>query len=151
MQRDADRPVLMILAEDNDDHAELVLRYLAAHPSRHTILHLRDGQAVLDYMLRNGPYSDPATSPQPHLILLDLRLPKVDGIDVLRTLKSTAGLHHIPIVVLTTSAADQDIARAYEHRANSYLVKPVDPDGLGRLVDALGFYWLTWNRYAPAP
>jgi CheY-like chemotaxis protein len=81
------------------------------------------------------------------MVLLDLRLPKVDGLDVLKAVKSDADLSLIPIVILTTSSAESDMAKAYEHQANSYLVKPVDLPQFAALMEAFGFYWLAWNRY----
>ncbi len=83
---------------------------------------------------------------RPHLNLLDLRLPKIDGVEVLREIKADDELRRIPVVVLTTSEAERDIARAYGNHANSYLVKPVDFDKFAQLMRDLGFYWLVWNQ-----
>ncbi|MEE8392140.1 MAG: response regulator, partial [Anaerolineae bacterium] len=93
-----------------------------------------------------GEYVDPESSPQPHVILLDLRLPRIDGLDVLQEIKADEELRRIPVVVLTTSEAENDLAQAYEYHANSYLVKPVDFGKFTQLMDDLGFYWLGWNR-----
>jgi len=138
-------PVLIMLVEDNVDHAELVMRTLADHRIRNEIRHFVDGQAALDYLLRKGEYADATRSPRPHLILLDLRLPRVDGLEVLTTIKQSEDLRRIPVVVLTTSEADRDVAQAYYRHVNSYLVKPVDFERFGKLMDDLGFYWLLWN------
>jgi DNA-binding response OmpR family regulator len=92
-----------------------------------------------------GEFSDPHSSPRPHVILLDLRLPRVDGIDVLRAIKENESLKTIPVVVLTTSEAEKDVAKAYYNHANSYLVKPVGFQEFKKLMDDLGFYWLGWN------
>ena len=138
-------PLLVMLVEDNVDHAELVMRTLAEHSVPNEIFHLMDGQAALDYLFRRGEYADPAKSPRPHMILLDLRLPRVDGLEVLRILKETENLRQIPVVVLTTSEAEKDVARAYNQHANSYLVKPVGYEEFVRLMNDLGFYWLSWN------
>ncbi len=138
-------PVLVLLIEDNVDHAELVMRTLADHRIANRIQHIMDGQTALDYLFRRGDYADPRSSPRPHLVLLDLRLPRVDGLDVLKAIKESEELRQVPVVVLTTSEAERDVARAYHYHANSYLVKPVGYDDFGELMDDLGFYWLSWN------
>lgn len=137
--------VLVMLIEDNLDHAELVMRTLAEHQVANQIRHFSEGQSALDYLNRRGEFSDPATSPRPNLILLDLRLPRIDGLEILKEIKNTEDLRSIPVVVLTTSEADRDIARAYLNHANSYLVKPVGFDEFNELMEDLGFYWLGWN------
>jgi CheY-like chemotaxis protein len=138
-------PILVLLVEDNDDHAELVMRTLADHRVINHIQRVSDGQTALDYLFRLGEYADPERSPRPHLILLDLRLPRVDGLEVLKTIKSAPELRQIPVVVLTTSAAERDVARAYTNYVNSYLVKPVGFEEFTQLMKDLGFYWLGWN------
>jgi CheY-like chemotaxis protein len=137
----------VLLVEDNDDHAELVLRSLEDHHVANNITRASDGQEALDYLLRRGRYSDPATAPFPDLILLDLRLPRVDGLDVLEQIKSNPELSDIPVVVLTTSQAEQDLARAYQRKANAYVLKPVDFDKFIELMRDLGFFWLAWNQH----
>ena len=143
-------PVLVMLVEDNADHAELVMRTLADHRVANRIRHLLDGQAALDYLFNRGPYADPVENPRPHIILLDLRLPRVDGLEVLKRIKEAEDLRHIPVVVLTTSEADRDVARAYDHHVNSYLVKPVGYEEFSELMEDLGFYWLGWNTHPHA-
>lgn len=138
-------PVLVMLVEDNVDHAELVMRTLAEHRVPNHIRHFMDGQSALDYLFHRGAYADAAANPYPQVILLDLRLPRVDGLEVLKTIKDTAELKHIPVVVLTTSEAERDVARAYDHHVNSYLVKPVGYEEFSELMEDLGFYWLGWN------
>jgi CheY-like chemotaxis protein len=138
-------PILVMLIEDNADHAELVIRTLEEHKIANKVRHFLDGQSALDYLFHRAEYSDPAMSPRPHVILLDLRLPRVDGIDVLKAIKEDDRLKSIPVVVLTTSEAEKDVAKAYYNHANSYLVKPVGFDEFKRLMDDLGFYWLSWN------
>jgi CheY-like chemotaxis protein len=138
-------PALVMLVEDNDDHAELVMRTLAEHRMANKIWRVSDGQIALDYLFRSGEFVDPESSPRPTLILLDLRLPRVDGLDVLKAIKESPDLRQIPVVVLTTSDTDRDVGRAYLHHANSYLVKPVGFDQFSRLMVDLGIYWLGWN------
>lgn len=140
-------PVFVMLVEDNDDHAELVMRTLAGHRVVNKISRFSDGQSCLDYLFRRGEYADPEDSPRPHLILLDLRLPRVDGLDVLKAIKETPDLRQIPVVVLTTSETERDVARAYLNYANSYLVKPVGFEEFSMMMNDLGFYWLVWNTH----
>jgi CheY-like chemotaxis protein len=138
-------PFLVMLVEDNDDHAELVIRTLEDHRIANRIQHFTDGQTAIDYLLRQGQYSAPASSPRPHIILLDLRLPRVDGLVVLHNIKENSELKSIPVIVLTTSEAERDVARAYDNYVNSYLVKPVGFEEFSKLMNDLGFYWLGWN------
>jgi CheY-like chemotaxis protein len=138
-------PILVMLVEDNVDHAELVIRTLEEHKIANKVRHFLDGQTALDYLFHRAEYSDLTNNPRPHVILLDLRLPRVDGIDVLKAIKEADELKAIPVVVLTTSEAEKDVARAYYNHANSYLVKPVGFDEFKKLMDDLGFYWLGWN------
>jgi CheY-like chemotaxis protein len=140
-------PVFVMLVEDNDDHAELVMRTLAEHNVANKIWRVSDGQMALDYLFRNGEFTNPENSPRPHLILLDLRLPRVDGLDVLKAIKESPDLRQIPVVILTTSGTDRDVERAYMHYANSYLIKPVGFDQFSKLMVDLGFYWLGWNTH----
>lgn len=138
-------PTVIMLVEDNLDHAELVIRTMQEHRIANEVQHLRDGGSALDYLFRRGEFSDPERSPRPQIILLDLRLPGVDGIDVLKAIKEAEELKAIPVIILTTSEAEKDIARAYRHQANSYLVKPAGYEEFRKLMENLGFYWLGWN------
>lgn len=138
-------PILVMLVEDNVDHAELVIRTMEEHRIANRVRHFLDGQSALDYLFHRNEYADHQSNPRPHVILLDLRLPRVDGIDVLKAIKEDNELKSIPVVVLTTSEAEKDVARAYYNHANSYLVKPVGFEEFKRLMDDLGFYWLGWN------
>src|SRR5262249_24005139 len=115
-------PLTMLLVEDDMPHAELVKRGLEAHQIANKIYHVADGEAALDYLFRQGLYTDPVTSPSPHVVLLDLRLPRLSGLEVLREIRASSdnNLHSVPVVVLTTSTAAQDVTRAYEQHANSY-------------------------------
>jgi len=140
-------PINILLVEDDLAHAEIVRRNLKDFRVANRIIHVEDGQAALDYLFGKGPFADPESNPRPQLILLDLRLPKVDGLDVLRAIKEDADCKSIPTVVLTTSSAEADMVKAYDNGAGSYLVKPVDFDKFTKLMDAFGFYWLAWNKY----
>ena len=139
-------PIVILLAEDDPAHAEIVRRNLESYRIANRLEHVADGQKALDYLYHRNAYSDPASSPRPGLILLDLRMPRVDGLEVLKTIKNDPTLARIPVVVLTTSAAETDIARAYDCHANSYLVKPLDFNDFSGLLEVCGFYWLMWNR-----
>jgi CheY-like chemotaxis protein len=140
-----------LLVEDNPDHADLVrFSLMDSQPKAKVVHHVSDGDAALDYLFRRGDFANPDRSPRPHLILLDLRLPKVDGLTVLKEIKtsSNADLRQIPVVVLTSSEADSDTAAAYDFRANSYVVKPVDYGKFHQLMADIGYYWLVWNHQA---
>jgi CheY-like chemotaxis protein len=139
--------LVILLVEDNPDHTELSVRSLQDHRVANKIYHVSEGEAALSYLFRRGEYADPEKSPRPHVILLDLRLPRVDGLQVLNEIKSVEELCRIPVVIITTSEAERDIAQAYDGHANSYLVKPVDFDKFTQLMNDLGFYWLGWNRH----
>lgn len=136
----------ILLIEDNPDHAELVLRTMEDCSVLNRIVHLEDGEAALDYLYGRGMYSDRRSYPLPHLMLLDLRLPKVSGLEVLKQVKEDSELRALPVVILTTSDADRDLASAYEYHANSYLTKPVDFEDFSRMLKDLGFFWLAWNK-----
>ena len=141
------KPIHILLVEDDPAHAEIVRRNLSDFRVANTITHREDGQAALDYLHRaEGSPSGPE-QPLPDLILLDLRLPKVDGLEVLRRLKADPELRRIPTVILTTSKTEQDMLAAYDHGAGSYLVKPVDFHKFTELLETFGFYWLAWNQY----
>ena len=139
-------PLVLLLIEDNVAHAEMVKRSFEQHMVANVIQHVDDGQKALDYLFREGEYTDADKYPLPHCILLDLRLPKVDGLEVLRQIKTSDDLQKTPVVVLTTSAADKDIAMAYEYHANSYVVKPLDFAKFEALMEDLGYYWMIWNK-----
>jgi CheY-like chemotaxis protein len=136
----------VLLVEDNPDHEELIRRAFAeAEPSVRLSV-ARHGEEALDYLHRRGAYQDPDRSPRPRLILLDLRLPRVDGLEVLGEIKGSSLLRATPVVVLTTSDSEHDVARAYAQHANSYLVKPAEFSRIRELIEKLQFYWLAMNR-----
>lgn len=136
----------VLLIEDNPDHEELIRRAFTDRGVPIALSVARHGEEALDYLFRRGEYGDPERSPRPRLILLDLRLPRVDGLDVLAEIKSSPELRGIPAVVLTTSEAEPDVTRAYDLHANSYLVKPVDFERFEDLVGKVESYWLALNR-----
>ena len=140
-------PITILLVEDDPAHAEIVRRNLESSRIANRLIHVSDGQEALDYLYRRGAFAEPLQAPRPGLVLLDLRLPKVDGLEVLKRIKADAELAQIPVVILTTSAAESDVARAYDCHANSYLVKPVDFTQFVELMEVLDYYWLAWNQY----
>jgi CheY-like chemotaxis protein len=139
-------PIVILLVEDDEAHAEIVRRNFETSHIANRLMHVADGQAALDYLYRRNEFSDPAKSPRPGVVLLDLRLPKVDGLEVLKTVKADPELTAIPVVILTTSQAETDVIRAYNNHVNSYLVKPVDGAKFTALMETFGYYWLAWNQ-----
>lgn len=135
----------ILYVEDDPSHARLTMLSLESLGIEHRIHHVADGKEALDYLLRRGPYADPDTSPRPALVLLDLRLPKIDGQEVLRQIRQEEDLRYLPVVILSTSSAHRDIAAAYAARANSYLVKPVDFDQFNKMLAGATHYWLETN------
>lgn len=139
---------LILLAEDNLSHAKLVRRSLAERRLVHRVIHVTDGASAVAYLEDCGQLDPAADKPLPHVILLDLRLPKVDGLEVLERLKGNPALARIPVVILSTSSAPHDVARAYALHANSYVVKPLNFKVFSQLIGDLGTYWLFWNQPA---
>jgi two-component system, response regulator len=130
---------LVLLIDDNDDHAELVRRALHLSGRPHELVRLEDGEQALDF-LRGARRTECA------LILLDLRLPRIGGLEVLRSLRQADNVLTAPVVVLTTSEADGDISAAYENGAHAYVVKPGDFTSFGELARDLAHFWLGWNK-----
>jgi len=144
------KPVTILIVEDNEDHAILIKKALRENGLVNDLQVVTTGEQALDYMLRRGEYSDPAVSPRPGLILLDLKLPGIDGIEVLKTIKEHAQLRLIPVVMLTTSASDSEVVASYSCGVNSYIQKPVDFAKFVDTVKGLRMYWLLLNTPPPA-
>ncbi len=144
-----DKLAHILLVEDNRMDVELTLD--AFHEARllNTIHVASDGQAALDYLFGRGQYADRQAFPMPNLVLLDLKLPGVDGFEVLRQIKSTPVLKRLPVVILTSSREEGDRALSYDQGANSYLVKPVSFDGFLGVVREIDGYWLSLNVAPP--
>ena len=140
-------PIVILLVEDDLAHIEMIKRTFEESRLANRLISVEDGQIALDYLYRKGNYKDAVKFPMPNLILLDLRLPKVDGLEVLKTIKSDQKFSIIPVVILTTSSAEADMVKSYECHANSYLVKPVDFNQFTKLMEIFGYYWLAWNQY----
>ncbi len=139
---DQDRRTITILMADDDEEDRMMTKE-AWEESRlaNDLRFVEDGEALMEYLERRGRYADPAASPRPGLILLDLNMPKKDGREALKEIKAAEDLRRIPVVVLTTSKAEEDILRSYDVGASSYITKPVTFDGLVQIVRQLGHYW----------
>ncbi len=138
-------PLIILLVEDNPDHAELVMRSLENHSVANKIYHVADGESAINYLFQKKEFADRAKCPKPNVVLLDLRLPKVDGLEILKIVKKSKDLRQVPVVILSTSEAENDVRTAYDFHANSYLVKPVDFRKFTKMMGELGFYWLNSN------
>ncbi len=136
------KAVTILLVEDNPDHAELTLRALKDGNMLNEVFWVKDGAEALDFLEHRGPYTDPANAPRPGLILLDINLPKVDGHEVLRRIKADDALRTIPVVMLTTSARDDEVCNCYKGGANSYMCKPVRFTEFMERVRTIKLYWL---------
>jgi len=139
-------PAAILLVEDNPNDVELTLHALEQHGLADRVQVARDGSEVLDYLFCQGQYSDRCSAKLPRLVLLDLKLPKVDGLEVLRRMKGDQQLRVVPVVILTTSSEERDIVESYLAGANSYITKPVDFDEFTGMIDTLIRYWLLLNE-----
>jgi two-component system response regulator len=139
----------ILLVEDNPDDEALTLRALKKHNIQNDVVIARDGAEALDYLFCTGKYAgrDPAVLPQ--LVLLDLKLPKVDGLEVLRRIRADERTKYLPVVILTSSKEDTDLIKGYDLGANSYVRKPVDFTAFAESVRQLGLYWLVLNMAPP--
>jgi len=140
------QPIGILLVEDNPTDAELTIRALRRSKIGNHIQLLQDGAEALDFIFCQGDYASRSITSPPKVILLDLKLPKVSGLEVLRQIKSDPRTQIIPVVVLTSSAEESDIIDTYNFGVNSYIVKPVDFEQFNQAVQQLGFYWFLFNR-----
>lgn len=141
-----DRPVEILLVEDNPNDVELALHALKKKNIANRIEVVRDGAEALEFIFAAGAYADRQNAKNPRVILLDLKLPKVDGLEVLRQIKADLRTRAIPVVVLTSSREERDIVESYNLGVNSYIVKPVDFEQFTESVRQLGLYWLLLNQ-----
>lgn len=141
MKSNPAKPITLLMADDDPDDRLLTKQALAENRLANDIRFVEDGEELLDYLFRRGPYSSPDKSPRPGLILLDLNMPRKDGREALAEIKADPSLRNIPVVVLTTSKAEEDICRSYDLGVNSYITKPVSFDGLVEVMKTVGQYW----------
>lgn len=140
------KPIHVLLVEDSPSDAKLLQTMMQVAKLYTRVVHVGDGAAALDYMYQRGPYSQ---SPRPDLVLLDLNLPKVNGFEVLHTLKDDPTLKVIPIVVMTSSSSEEDVLKSYQHHANCYVTKPVDFNQFQKIVQTLDTFWFTIVQLPP--
>jgi two-component system response regulator len=138
--------VEVLLVEDNMHDAEMTIRALKKVNLSNNLVHVKDGEEALDFIYARGKFADRESANLPKVILLDIKMPKVDGIEVLKQLKSREHSKTIPVVIMTSSKEEQDIINSYQLGVNSYVVKPVDFEGFARAVSQLGLYWLLTNQ-----
>lgn len=138
--------VQVLLVEDNLGDAELAIRALKRNNLVNNLIHLTDGVQALEFIFRTGKYADRDKDQFPKVILLDLKMPKISGMQVLEKVKSDPATKSIPVVILTSSAEDPDIKKCYELGANGYIVKPVDFANFSKALGEIGFYWIVINR-----
>lgn len=140
-----ERIVNILLVEDNPDDVKITERAFNKGKILNRLFVARDGQEALDFLYHEGDYADPKKAPRPGLILLDINLPKVNGIDVLRKIKSDERLRRIPVIMLTVSKRDEDIIRSYDLGVNSYILKPVEFDKFVETIKNIKLYWILAN------
>jgi len=138
-------PVDILLVEDNPQDAEMTIRALKKHHLANSVQHVTDGAEALAYLFATGPYSNRRVEDRPKVVLLDLKLPKVDGLEVLKAIKADDRAKMIPVVVLTSSKEERDMVESYRLGVNSYIVKPVEFEKFVEAVKQLGLYWLLLN------
>ncbi|HEX2831468.1 MAG TPA: response regulator [Thermoanaerobaculia bacterium] len=138
--------VEILIVEDNARDLELTLRALRKHNLGNRVVSVSDGAEALDFLFARGNFAGRSPENGPHVIFLDLKLPKVDGIEVLRQIKSDPRTQTIPVVMVTSSAQERDVIESYRLGVNSYVVKPIDFDSFIKTIADLGFYWLAVNR-----
>lgn len=142
--------ITILLVEDNPDHAELTLRALKRGKLLNRVHWVKDGAEALDFLYRRGAYTCPEQAPRPGLVLLDMKLPKVDGHEVLRQIKADLTLRSIPVVMLTTSDRSDDVDLCYQAGANSFVTKPVSFQEFVKTIESVEVYWVLTNRRSEA-
>jgi two-component system, response regulator len=140
------KQIVVLLVEDNDDEAELAIRELKKNNLANDLLRVNDGEEALEFIFGTGRYEGRDVECPPKVILLDLKMPKVDGIEVLRAVRYDERTKKIPVVVLTSSNEEKDIVSAYELGVNSYIVKPIDFQKFSNSIKEIGYYWLVLNK-----
>lgn len=140
---------MMLIVEDNPDDEALTLRALNKNNIGNRLVVVRDGAEALDFLFCTGTYSDRDPHDLPQLILLDLNLPKIDGLEVLKRIRADERTSLLPVVILTSSKEEQDLLQSYRNGANSYIRKPVDFNEFSEAARQLGLYWLVWNKMPP--
>lgn len=138
--------VEILLVEDNPRDAELAIRAFEKQNLSNSLVWLKDGQEAIDFLFREGTYSTPRIYEPPKVILLDLKLPKIDGLEVLQRIRSDNRTQTIPVVILTSSREEQDIIKSYHLGVNSYIVKPVNFNNFTKSISEVGMYWLLLNQ-----
>lgn len=138
--------VEVLLVEDNPDDAELATRALKKYNLANNLLWVKDGEEALDFLFARGEFSERNTENKPKVILLDLKLPKVNGLEILKTIRNDIRTKGIPVVALTSSKEELDIVKSYDLGVNSYIVKPVEFDKFMQAVREIGYYWLLMNE-----
>jgi CheY-like chemotaxis protein len=141
----------ILLVEDNIRDAELTLRALNKRHLANKVIHVQDGAEAMDFLFGTGAYAGRDTDQHPKLVLLDLKLPKVDGLEVLRAIRSNERTKTIPVVILTSSLEQQDLINSYHLGVNSYIVKPVEFDNFSKAVAEVGCYWVLLNHSPELP
>lgn len=137
----------ILLIEDNSSDAELAIRVLKKNQIAGNIIHLKDGASAIDFLFGEGEFEKRDINSKPRIILLDLKMPKVDGIEVLRKIKANELTKNIPVVILTSSREASDLEKAYSNGANSYIVKPVDFEDFSKVIAETGRYWILLNQF----
>ena len=138
--------VEILLVEDSPADAEMTLRALRGHQLANRVHWVKDGEEALDYMFRTGVYTGRGQEGAPKLVMLDIKMPKVDGIEVLRRLKADAATRSVPVVIMTSSNEESDVLETYQLGVNSYIVKPVEFETFMETVAKIGLYWVLTNR-----
>lgn len=140
------KDTVVLLVEDNPDHAQLAKSCLSQQSTVGKVIHVSDGESALAYLFNQNSYSDIEKNPRPQLVLLDLRLPRIDGLEILKRIRASNEMASVPVVILSTSDTDSDITEAYQRGASGYAIKPLDYTEFLWMMNDLCSFWLIWNR-----